>query len=431
MSQTLSRPPVIQRDPFGVRARGSSPRVEILGGLSTFMAMSYIVLVNPAILAKGGIPWQSAFLATALVSGLATIAMGLWARLPFAVAPGMEVNALVVFSVIGTHGFSWQEALGLVMWSGLLMVAVTLLGWRGKVIEAIPPEIRSGLVLSVAVFIGLVGLKVAGVSGRHPGSLLTREAVALYIGFGLAMVLGRLGVRAAVLIAIAAASVFCWLAGMPAQATPAGHGPSALFALDLGVIANPLAWGMVLVLFALDFFGSLAKLVGLSANTSIQESGEVPRIRQALYVDSLATVGGAAIGSTSFVTFVESGVGIRAGARTGLASVVTGTLLVCCVAITPIAGWIPASAATGALLYVAVGLLPARAELTRTDRLPLAVSVLMAIVTALTSALDQALLAGLALYLAGGLVRGRRPGAVLLLITVLLGLSVVLQYTTS
>lgn len=128
---------------FGVAAKDSTIRRELLADASTFLAMSYIVVVNPAILVQGGIPWYAAFTTTALVGGLATVMMGLWARLPFAVAPGMEINALVVFSVIRGHGFSWQAALGLVFWSGVVMVAVTGLGWRHRVIQAIPAEIRA------------------------------------------------------------------------------------------------------------------------------------------------------------------------------------------------------------------------------------------------------------------------------------------------
>ncbi|MFC6093135.1 solute carrier family 23 protein [Saccharothrix lopnurensis] len=416
---------------FGLRERGSTVRVEVLGGVSTFLAMSYIVLVNPAVLAEGGVPWAAAFTATALVAGLATLAVGLWARLPFAVAPGMEINALVVFSVIGTRGFSWQQALGLVFCSGVLMVAVTALGWRARVVEAIPADVRTGLVACVGIFIGVVGLTVGGlVGGDWPGVLASPGAIALGIGFGVACLLRALKVRAAVLVAIAAAAVYCALAGVRADPPKAGEGTAALFALDLGAVVEPAAWGVVLVLFALDFFGSVAKMVGLSANTAIQRDGEVPGIRRALQVDSLATVGGAVVGSTSFVTFVESGVGIRAGARTGLAAVTTGVLLLACLVLAPVLTWIPAVAAGGALLYVALGTLPKPAELRgRSPATPVVVGV-MAVVTLLTSALDQALLAGLLAHLVACAVGRRGPGATLLVITALLAVSVAVQYWT-
>lgn len=421
---------------FELRERGSSVRTEVLGGLSTFLAMSYIVLVNPVILAKGGIPWEAAFLATAVVSGLATLAMGLWARLPFAVGPGMEINALVVLSVIDGAGFTWQQALGLVFWSGVLMVAVTGFGWRSRVIDAIPAEVRSGLLLSVGVFIAVVGLKVSGLldgSQPWPRALGSHDAIALYLGLGVTVVLSLLRVRVATLIGILTAAVYLLATGLRPAAPAAADSASALFSLDLGAIARPSAWGLLLVLFALDFFGSTAKVIGLSARTSIQRAGEVPRLRQALYVDSAATLSGAVMGSTSFVTFVESGVGIRAGARTGLAAVTTGLLLLLCAVFTPIAGWIPASAAAGALLFVAIGTLPSRAEVRATGWVTLLISVVMAAVTAVTAALDQALLAGLILYLLAGLVRrdrAGRPHPVLVVVIVLLAASVTLQYAT-
>lgn len=418
---------------FGVAAKDSTIRRELLAGASTFLAMSYIVVVNPAILVQGGIPWYAAFTTTALVGGLATVVMGLWARLPFAVAPGMEINALVVFSVIRGHGFSWQAALGLVFWSGVVMVAVTGLGWRHRVIQAIPAEIRSGLVLSIGVFIGTVGLKVGGLldgADSWPGALGSHAAIALYLGFAVACVLGALRVRAAVLIAILAAAGYCAVVGLRPPKPPAGSSTDALLRLDLGEVLRPAAWGVVLVLFALDFFGSVAKVVGLSSDTTIQENGTVPHIRRALYVDSIATIVGAGAGSTSFVTFVESSVGIRAGARTGLAAVTTGALLLCCLPLVGVIGWIPAVAASGALLFVAVGMLPKPAELRTARPQQLSIVAVMAVVTALTSALDRALLAGLLVHLGFALWQRRQPDPALVVITGLLSLSVVLQYTS-
>jgi AGZA family xanthine/uracil permease-like MFS transporter len=171
-----------------------------------------------------------------------------------------------------------------------------------------------------------------------------------------------------------------------------------------------------------------ARRVGLSANTSIQQDGEVPRLRQALYVDSLATVVGAAVGSTSFVTFVESGVGIRAGARTGLAAVTTGLLLLGCLAFAPVVAWIPPVASAGALVYVAVSTLPVPSQLRERGPAGLISGAAMAAVTLFTSALDQALLVGLLIHLVVLLSRRDRPPTGLLVIVALLVTSVVVQY---
>ncbi|MFC7815901.1 solute carrier family 23 protein [Streptomyces sp. NPDC057367] len=331
------RPELLPREPetshgavdryFSLSARGSTWRREIFAGISTFLALSYIVVVNPAILSQGGIPHAAAFFATAAVGSLATMAMGLWARLPFAVAPGMEMNAMIAFSVVGTLAYTWPEALGMVFWSGIAMLAVSLLRLRDAVISAIPPQMRSALAAAVATFIGLIGLQIAHLVTTSDGRLsglgdwTGPPAIALYIGLAVALLLDALGARAAaVLGGIAAAALYCALAGISTDAVHDGvHGSgAALLRFDLTVIADPRAWSIVLVLFALDFFGSIAKVVGLTAHTPIQDgNGQVPGMRQALLVNAGATVAGSAAGSSSFVAFVESAVGIRAGARTG------------------------------------------------------------------------------------------------------------------
>lgn len=430
-----TRPPGWDRY-FRLTARGSTLPTEVLGGLSTFLALSYIVVVNPAILAEGGVPRAAAFFATAVIAGLATIAMGVWARLPFAVAPGMEMNALVAFSVIGVLGLRWQEALGLVFWSGIAMIIVTVLRLRQAVIDSIPGQLRMGLATAVGVFIGLVGLQISGLAtaseGRVNGlgSLTSPAAVACYLGLAVALLADRLGLRIAVLASIAAASVYAAFAGITAP-TPAGGADGwwdAAFALDLTAIAQPSAWSVVLVLFALDFFGSVAKVLGLSARTSIVANGAVPGMREALLVDGGATTVGAVTGSTSYVAYVESAVGIRAGARTGIASVTTGLLLIACLAAAPVLAFVPVQATTGALLFVAVKMVPAPAELRALPGLDAVTLGAMALVTVVTSAIDQAMLVGLAIHLVACVVRRERPNPIMIVTTVLLAVSVALQY---
>lgn len=423
---------------FGVTARGSTLPVEVLGGVSTFVALSYIVVVNPAILEQGGIPRESAFFATAVVGGLATIAMGLWARLPFAVAPGMEMNAFVAFSVIAGLGFSWQEALGLVFWSGVAMVVVTLLHLRERVIDAVPRQLHSGLATAVGVFIGLVGLQIAGIvtssDGRVDGLgvFTSTAAILAYLGLAVALVVDRLGWRIAALASIAVSSVYAVVADVP---DPGGSGGAsdwfdALLELDLGAILSPRSWSIVLVLFALDFFGSVAKVLGLTARTTMVENGTVPGMPQALLVDGGATAAGAVVGSTSYVAYVESAVGIRAGARTGIAAIVVGVLLVACLGATPLLTYVPVQATTGALLYVAIKMLPTRQDLARMLRLEWVAVVAMAVVTVATSAIDQAMLAGFGLFVVASLLKRDRPNPVLVATTLLLAVSVVLQYAS-
>jgi adenine/guanine/hypoxanthine permease len=422
---------------FSLSGRGSTWRREIFAGVSTFLALSYIVIVNPAILGQGGIPHAAAFFATAAVGGLATIAMGLWARLPFAVAPGMEINAMIAFSVVGTLAYTWPQALGMVFWSGVAMLAVSLLRLREIVINAIPPQLRSALAAAVGAFIGLVGLQIAHLVRTSDGRLsglgdwTAAPAVAMYIGLGVALLLDALGARAAaVLGGIAAAALYCAVADLQTGAVPNGvHGSgAALFRFDLGVIADPRAWSVILVLFALDFFGSIAKVVGLSAHTPLQDDkGQVPGMRQALLVDAGATVAGSATGSSSFVAFVESAVGIRAGARTGIAAVVTGLLLFSCLFLGPVLVHVPVEATTGALAFVAVKMLIARRP-HGADRLDLTVTATAVAVTVATLAIDQAMAAAFVVCVVAIVISRRRPHPALWVTALVLIASVVLQY---
>ncbi|MEV7244715.1 NCS2 family permease [Streptomyces sp. NPDC093248] len=422
---------------FSLSARGSTWRREIVAGASTFLALSYIVVVNPAVLGQAGIPRAAAFFATAAVGGLATMAMGLWARLPFAVAPGMEMNAMIAFSVVGALAYTWPEALGMVFWSGVAMLAVSLLRLREAVIDAIPRRMRTALAAAVGTFIGLVGLQIAHLVVTSDGRLsglgdwTGSPAVALYVGLAVALGLDALGARAAaVLGGIAAAALYCAFAGVTTGSGPDGlhGGGAALLRFDLTVIADPKAWSVILVLFALDFFGSIAKVVGLSAGTPLQDgTGQVPGMRQALLVDAGATVAGSAAGSTSFVAFVESAVGIRAGARTGVAAVVTGLLLFSCLFLGPLLAHVPVEATTGALVFVAVKMLTALRPV-GTDRLGLAVTAAAVVTTVATLAIDQAMAAAFVVSTGASVLRGRRPHPALWVTTLVLTASVLLQY---
>ncbi|MDO0924101.1 NCS2 family permease [Streptomyces sp. TG1A-8] len=418
-------------------ARGSTWRREVFAGMSTFLALSHIVVVNPAVLSQGGFPHGAASFATAAVGGLATIAMGLWARLPFAVAPDMETNAMIAFSVVGTLAYTWPQALGMVFWSGVAMLVVSLLRLREAVVNAIPAELRSALAAAVAAFIGLVGLRMSHLvitsDSRLSGSgdWTAAPAVALYIGLAVALVLDASGARAAaVLGAIAASAVYCAVGGIRATAAHATlhDAGAALFRFDLTVIADPRAWGVILVLFALDFFGSIAKVVGLSANTPLHDhEGRVPGMRQALLVDAGATVTGSAVGSSSFVAYVESAVGIRAGARTGIAAVVTGLLLFSRLFLSPVLVHVPVEATTGALVFVAVKMLTVRRPGT-TGAPALIPTAAAVIVTVATLAIDQAMAAAFLVSTAARLIRRRWPHPALWGTTLTLVAGVVLQY---
>lgn len=423
---------------FGIRALGSSIPVEILAGVSTFLSLSYIFVVNPAILAEGGMDKSAVLFATITASALATIAMALWARLPFAVAPGMEMNSYVAFFVIGSLGLSWQQAMGAVFWSGVIFVALTASGIRQRIIDSIPHRMKAGLAFCVGAFLALIGLKLSGilvyqgVTLHGVGHVFTREVLALVFGLGVALALERLRIRAAVLLSIIGTSIFCQFIGLGASpsssaTTSSGGLFSALGQFDLSVIANPRSFSAIIILFVLDFYGSVAKFIGLTENTSIMVDGKVPRIGRALCVDGGATMAGAGLGTSSLIAYVESAVGIGVGGRTGLTALVCGLLMLTCYVLAPFIGYIPIHATTGVLVLIGIKLCPPLRDLaayTRADRVILA---LMLVTVAVTFAIDRAMLVGFLGYLIALLFRREKPNPFLIVSTLLLFLGFALQ----
>ena len=423
---------------FGIRALGSTIPIEILAGVSTFLSLAYIFVVNPAILAQGGMDKSAVLFATITVSALATITMALWARLPFAVAPGMEMNSYVAFFVIGTLGLSWQQAMGTVFWSGVIFVILTASGIRQRIIDSIPHRMKAGLAFCVGAFLALIGLKLSGilvyqgVTLHGVGQLFTREVLALVFGLALALALERLHIRAAVLLSIIGTSIFCQCIGLgtspsPSATTQSGGFFSALGKLDLSVITNPKSFSAIVILFVLDFYGSVAKFIGLTENTSIMVNGKVPRIGRALWVDGGATMLGAGLGTSSLIAYVESAVGIGVGGRTGLTALVCGLLMLACYVLTPFIGFVPIHATTGVLVLIGIKLCPPLRELISYTRTDLIILALMLITVAFTFAIDRAMLVGFLSYLITLLIHRGKPDPFLIISTLLLLLGVGLQ----
>lgn len=402
---------------FGITRLGSSFKIEIFAGVSTFLALSYIFVVNPAILSAAGIDRSVAFFATILGSVLATLIMGLWARLPFAVAPGLEMDAYVAYVVVGVLGFTWQGALGAVFWSGVLTVLLSFTSLRVNIVKAIPNTLKSGLAAAVGIFLLLIALKVSGVLAydgikiQGIGFLTSPEAIIFYAGLILVLVLKYFKVKGAVLLSIIGASVVAHILGNLTPIEPIRLSKemfSGVFALDWHVIFNPKIWSVILVLFILDFYGSIAKFIGLTRNTPIVDAnGELPRMKEGLIVDGGGTVIGSMTGTSSLITFVESAVGIGEGGRTGLVAVVIAILMSLFLLIIPLVNWIPVAATTGALFFVGLTLLPKKNELNSYSWVDIIAVLTMLIVTIATFGLDKAMFAGFAMFIVLLVVRGK------------------------
>ena len=422
-------------DYFEFSKHKTNYRIEILAGVSTFLALSYIFVVNPAILGEAGMNKSAVLFATIVASALATLVMGLWAKKPFVLAPGMEMNAYVAFFVVLVLGFSWQEALGAVFWSGVLFFVLTLTGFRKKIINAIPDKMKSGLALSVGVFLMLIALRLAGillyegVSIKGIGVLLSPMSYVFYFGLIAVLVLRKFKVPGSVLISIIFASVFAHFLGLGEVKEPikiSAEMFGAIFKLDLGVIFNLRILSVILVLFLIDFYGSIAKFIGLTRRTSIvDKNGEMPRMKEAMLVDGTANSVGAVLGTTSIITYVESAVGIAEGGRTGFTAVVAAILMFAFILLTPIVNLVPLIATTGALFWVGIALFPHREDLKTYTKLDIISVLLMIVAVIVTFAIDKALLIGFAIFILGLIISGRfkeiNPYMVLSTILLLIG----------
>ncbi len=402
---------------FGISERGSTIRTEVFAGVSTFLALSYIFVVNPAILGVMGLNTSAIFFATIVGSVIATLVMGLWAKLPFAVAPGLEMNAYVAYVVVGALGFTWQGALGAVFWSGVLTVLLSYTSLRVNIVKAIPDKLKSGLAASVGVFLMLIALKVSGmlayegIQVKGLGLLASNEAIIFYIGLALVLILKALKVKGAVLLSIIGAAIAARFIGVVSPIEPISFSSemfAGVFTLDWGIILDPRIWSVVLVLFILDFYGSIAKFIGLTRNTSIVDAnGDLPRLKEGLIVDGGGTVLGAVTGTSNLITYVESAVGIGEGGRTGLVAVVVAVLMSLFLFLVPLINLVPVVATTGALFFVGLTLFPTRKDLRSYTWVDMVAVVLMILVTVWTFGLDKAMFAGFAAFVLLSVMRGK------------------------
>jgi len=404
---------------FACRERGSTWSVEVMAGLSSFLALSYIFVVNPAILGSAGMPRQGVFFATVLVSGLATIVMGLCTNLPFVLAPGMEINTYVAVYAIGVMHLSWREALGAVFWSGVLFLILTLSGVRRRIVESFPRGLERGVAVAVAALLTAVALRGAGVL-RYDGIHLTgfgrpgAAAALLLITSLIVFALAAAGIRAAVLASIIGGSLVAAAMHYGGAAHTEGNRSGLLAAFgaaDLSVITRPSAWTIILVLFLIDFYGSIAKLIGLVRNTGLMRNGRLPKLREALLIDGMAATAGGLAGTTSVLVYAESGVGIAAGGRTGLTALTAGIAMLGCLVAAPLLAYVPAAAVGGALLHVAFRLMPRRTEWRSLDAWELVIIAGMAGIVFTTFSLDGALLFGLAVQIVRDFSNGVRLNA--------------------
>ena len=408
---------------FELRSLGTSIRTEMVAGVTTFLAMSYIVAVNPAILADAGIPPAAAAFATCLVSGLGTIAMGLWARAPLAVAPGMGLNAFFAYTVVQGAGLTWQQALGMVFLSGIVFVALTLIGVRQALLKALPKELLPAIGAGIGMFLVVIGLTNAGIIRAHEVTLVTRgnfaepsALLAIATLLFMATLLSR-GVRAGLLIGIGAATVASIPLGLSGSlAQHEGDALDAVLQLDLqGVLTWDLI-DLILAMVFVDLFDSLGTMVGVIKKAGLDDNeGRVPRLGRMLGVDGASTIAGALAGTSTVTTYIESAAGIAAGGRSGLTAVVTGVLFLLSLPIVPLVSAVPSAAVAAALIIIGATTVGLAREIDW-DNIDTAVPALFLVAgMPLTYSIADGLAMGLISYSALKILRGRAGEAAWLL----------------
>jgi AGZA family xanthine/uracil permease-like MFS transporter len=391
---------------------------EIIAGLTTFLTMSYIVVVNQAILSTPGtgMPFSGALTATVLVCFTMTLLMGLYARLPFGVAPGMGLNAFFAYTLVINGGVAWPVALGIVFWAGVLFLLVSATPIREQIAMAIPDTIRAATAAGIGLLLTFIGLQNSGFVAANPATMvgvgpLDHRVALTLVGLLVMVWLGRRDNPFAYLAGIAVVTAGAWIGGWVAPPTTWLSAPdfsSVFLKLDIwGALTFALVPAMITVMLT-DLFDSLSTFVGVATAANLVDEGGKPRnLRQGLVVDSFATLGAGLFGSSPGTAFVESIAGIRMGGRTGLTAVVTALCFLPCLFIAPLAAAIPPYATSGVLILVGVSMFQA---VTRVpfDRLEIAVPAFATLILIpLTFSITQGILWGFILHAALHAVVGR------------------------
>ncbi len=361
---------------FKLSERNTTVSKEIVGGITTFLAMAYILAVNPGILSGAGMSWGAVFTATALSAAIATLVMAFCANLPVALAPGLGLNAFFTYTVVLGMGCSFQLALTAVLLEGVLFIILSLCGVREAIIKSIPEGLKKAVAVGIGLFIAIIGLANAGVVSTETGTLIgfvnftmaNKAAIVAIIGLILTIVLYTLKVPGAILIGI----IITTIIGIPFGVTTIPEGfkpfsaPSAphFFAFDFkGIVCTPAGkfsfavLGQFFVIFFTflftDLFDTIGTLLGVAEQGNLKdENGEVQNVKGALMADAIGTAVGACLGTSTVTSFVESSSGVAAGARTGLASVTTGVLFLLALFLSPLFFLIPSAATAPALIFV-------------------------------------------------------------------------------
>jgi adenine/guanine/hypoxanthine permease len=352
---------------FKLRERKTNAKTEILAGITSFLTMSYIIFVNPSILADAGIPKEAALAATIYASVFCTLLMALWANFPIAVAPGMGLNAFFAYTVVLGEGLTWQTALGAVFISGIVFLILTLTGVRQKIVDGVPPVLKSAIAVGIGLFIAFIGLKNAGLVVANEatfvslGKITTTGPLLAIFGLLVAAFLMAKRVKGALLISILGTSILAMIVGFIAYPKALSDVASfslpsmseTFFAMD---VMGAVKYGIISVIFSftiVELFDNLATLIGLSQKAGLtDENGKIQNLDRALQADAIGTMASASFGSTALNAYVENATGISEGGRTGLTALTVGILFFLSLIFAPLIIFIPSVATAPILILV-------------------------------------------------------------------------------
>ncbi|MCR4508508.1 NCS2 family permease [Pseudomonas sp. 32.2.56] len=402
---------------FQLKAHNTTVRTEILAGLTTFLTMAYILFVNPNMLAETGMDKGAVFIATCLAAALGSAIMGLLANYPIALAPGMGLNAFFTYTVVLTMGYTWQTALGAVFLSGAIFFLLSIFKIREWIINSIPLALRAGIAAGIGLFLAIIALKNAGIVVDNPatlvglGDLSKGGPLLACLGFFVIAALAYRRVTGSVMIGILLVTGLSILFGlsqlngvvsMPPSLTPTLMQLDIMGALDIGLLSVIFAFLFV------DLFDTSGTLVGVAQKANLlDKDGKMPKLGRALLADSTATMAGAALGTSTTTSYIESAAGISAGGRTGLTACVVAALFLLALFFAPLAGAVPAFATAPALLFVAVLMMSSLAQIDWDDLTVAAPVVVAALAMPLTFSIANGIAFGFIAWTLIKLLAGR------------------------
>tara|TARA_Y100000296_G_scaffold30306_1_gene35286 strand:+ start:1413 stop:2744 length:1332 start_codon:yes stop_codon:yes gene_type:complete len=401
---------------FKLQEHGTTVKTEIIAGLTTFAAMSYILVVNPGILGLSGMPIEGLITVTAIAACIGTLLMALMTNYPIALAPGMGLNAFFAFTICLGREIPWEAALGIVFWNGILFLILSLTGVRTKIAEAIPPSLKIGVQCGIGLFIAFIGLKNANLIVDNPATFvqlgdLSDPAVLLALaGIIFTIVLMVRRVTGAILISIVTLTIIG--AFIPTETGTLTATPQAIvgmpepitdtfLAMDFWYAIDHLAetWDLIFALMFVNMFDTIGTLIGVSRKANLlSDEGKLPKIGAAMTADASASVAGAIVGTSPVTSYVESATGVSAGGRTGLTAVVVSVCFILSLFLTPLMKVIPIMATTPALLMVGILMMESIRQVDFDDLGALATTTVALIAMPLTFSISEGIALGFITY---------------------------------